>query len=55
MACDFTAKHRKKNKDFRRQLFSKQEELLGMPDKEWEIRQQKDHQRTLAAHPFEDK
>ena len=55
MACSFELKHRKKNEDFRRQLFSKQEELLGSLDKEWEIRQRKDHQRTLTAHPFEDK
>ncbi len=55
MACNFELKHRKKNQDFRRQLFSKQQELLGILDKNWEIRQQKDHQQTLAAYPFEDK
>ena len=55
MACDFELKHRKKNQDFRRQLFSKQEELLGILDKKWEIRQQVDHQQTLATYPFDDK
>jgi len=35
MACDFELKHRKTNQDFRRQLFSKQEELLGTDDQKW--------------------
>ena len=40
MACDFELKHRKKSQDFRRQLFSKQEELLGILHEEWRIREQ---------------
>lgn len=55
MACNFELKHRKKNQDFRRQLFSKQQELLGILDKKWELRQQEDHQQTLAKYPFDDK
>lgn len=55
MACNFELHHRKKNEDFRRQLFSKQEELLGIVDKKWEVRKQEDHQQTLAKYPFDDK
>jgi hypothetical protein len=55
LACDFEVKHRRKNEDSRRQLFAKQEELLGMLNKEWRIREQKEHQEILKRHPFNDK
>ena len=55
MACNFEAKHRIPNEDFRRQLFAKQEELLGMLNEEWRIRKQKEHREVLLTHPFEDK
>ena len=55
MACDFELKHRRKQEDTRRQLFSKQEELLGVLNEEWKIREQKEHQQILLKHPFKDK
>ena len=55
MACAFEVRRHKKNQDSRRQLFSKQEELLGILSEEWRIREQKEHQQILVSHPFEDK
>lgn len=55
MACEFSAKHRRAKEDFRRQLFSKQEELLGILDEKWKFLKQKEHQLILKSHPFDDK
>ena len=54
MACDFELKNRIEEKDFRRIMFSKQEELLGVLNKDWEIRERKEHQSILINNPFDD-
>lgn len=55
MACRFEVTHRKKGEGFRRQLFARQEALLGILDGEWESRQRAEHSRILQTHPFNDK
>ena len=54
MACDFELKNRVENKDFRRIMFAKQEELLGNLDKNWEERERKEHKSILVNSPFDD-
>ena len=54
MACSFEVRHRVKGEDFRRQLFAKQEELLGLLNEEWRLRKQRDHELILRSHPFDD-
>ncbi len=54
MACNFELKHRIEAEDCRRQIFSKQEELLGLLSNEWKKREQKEHQKILKSHPFDD-
>lgn len=54
MACDFELKNRVENRDFRRMMFAKQEELLGILDKKWEEKERKEHQSILVNSPFDD-
>lgn len=54
MASAFAATHRKKSEDFRRQLFAKQEELLGRLNEAWRDRRRIEHDRILQTHPFND-
>lgn len=55
MACEYELRHRRKNEDPRRQLFSKQLELLGLLREEWKMREQKEQEPILQRHPFNDK
>jgi hypothetical protein len=54
MACTFELANRNHSQDFRRVLFSKQEELLGRINMNWQKRKQTDHSLILARHPFTD-
>lgn len=54
MACDYELKHRIYNQDFRRLMFFKQEELLGILNAEWKLRIQNEHQWILNCYPFDD-
>lgn len=54
LACDFEARHRISGEDSRRQLFSKQVELLKHLKAAWAEREQKEHEQILAEHPFQD-
>ncbi len=54
MACDFELKNRVKNRDFRRIMFAKQEELLGILDRDWEEKERKEHQSILMNSPLDD-
>jgi len=54
MACDYELKNRVENKDFRRIMFAKQEELLGILDKSWEEKESEEHQAILVNSPFDD-
>lgn len=53
MACK-TAGRRMGNVDFRRQLFLKQEALLGDLSEAWKIRREQEHGAILQLHPFYD-
>jgi len=55
MAVEYEVNHRVKEEDFRRQLFAKQEELLGKLNDKWRQRQQEKHQAILRSYPFDDK
>lgn len=54
MACSFEGANRNHAQDFRRILFSKQEELLGHLNANWQKRKRTHHQLILAKHPFTD-
>jgi hypothetical protein len=54
LASDFEVRHRISGQDSRRQLFSKQVELLGLLRPAWAEREQKEHERIIAEHPFQD-
>lgn len=54
MAVNFELKHRIEGEDSRRQMFAKQEELLGMLSGNWKQRQANEHQSILRSHPFDD-
>lgn len=54
MACAFELKNRDKVQDFRRILFSKQEELLGCMNVDWQEKKRNHHRLILAKHPFAD-
>ncbi len=53
MACDFELKNRVKNRDFRKIMFAKQKELLGILDRDWEEKERKEHQSILVNSPFD--
>jgi hypothetical protein len=54
MACDHGMKHRRPGKDFRRQLFARQLELLGMLKAEWRATCETELNAILQKHPFRD-
>jgi hypothetical protein len=54
MACNYELKNRIEEKDCRRIMFAKQEELLGLLNKEWEEKEKKEHQSILNNNPFDD-
>lgn len=54
MAVAYEVKHRIKNEDARRQMFAKQEELLGILDPSWRERRSKEHETILRSYPFVD-
>jgi hypothetical protein len=52
MASTFELQNRIAGQDFRRQLFSKQQELMGILNNEWQTRKKKDHDYILMYAPF---
>ncbi|WP_420148066.1 Imm63 family immunity protein [Spirosoma sp.] len=54
MANDFEMKNRIESQDFRRILFKKQEELLGILSEEWQQKERDAHEKILINHPFTD-
>jgi hypothetical protein len=54
MACDYELKNRIDEKDFRRIMFAKQEDLLGVLNKDWKEKERKGHQSILNNNPFDD-
>ncbi|UZW57322.1 immunity 63 family protein [Sphingobium sp. JS3065] len=54
MASDFELRNRKPGEDSRRQLFAKQEALLGQLSAQWRERKLEEHRRILTRHPFND-
>lgn len=54
MAANFELKHRIEDKDSRRIMFDKQEELLGQMREDWKIRKYEEHQSILKSRPFDD-
>ena len=54
MACDYELKNRIEYKDCRRIMFDKQEELLGLLNKNWQQKENAEHQNILKNHPFDD-
>jgi len=53
-ASDFELKNRDESLDFRRILFKKQEELLGLIDYNWKIKKETEHNEVLKFYPFND-
>ena len=54
MAGKFEVKNRIRDKDSRRMMFAKQEELLGILSNPWRQKEREEHQRILERHPFDD-
>jgi len=54
MACDFELKNRIEDKDSRRLIFEKQEELLGILSNTWPQIENKEHKNILKNNPFDD-
>jgi hypothetical protein len=54
VASSFETRNRASNQDFRRMLFSKQEELLGELSPGWADRKADEHRAILNTHPFTD-
>ncbi len=54
LASDFELRHRVPGQDFRRILFTKQLELLRGLDPAWGQRREREIDRTLHHHPFND-
>lgn len=54
MACNYEVKNRVSEKDCRRMIFAKQEELLGILSDDWKERERKEHQSILIDNPFDD-
>ena len=54
MACAHELKNRIEDKDSRRIMFTKQEELLGLLNTDWEERERKEHKSILINNPFDD-
>ncbi|MHC0441417.1 Imm63 family immunity protein [Flavobacterium sp. 3-210] len=54
MASDYELKNRIDDKDCRRIIFDKQEELLGVLSDSWKQKEKAEHQTILKNHPFDD-
>lgn len=54
MACKYEVKNCVADKDCRRIIFSKQEELLGKLSGDWQRKKQDDHAHIMQKHPFDD-
>lgn len=54
MATDYELKNRIEDKDSRRIMFDKQEELLGILSDTWRQKESEDHKRILTNYPFDD-
>lgn len=54
MACNYELKNRIEDKDCRRLMFEKQEELLGILTDAWKRKQEEEHRRILEKNPFDD-
>ncbi len=54
MACTYAKYHRKKQQDFRRSLFARQEKLLTQLSSVWGERKRQDHAQVLEKYPFND-
>jgi hypothetical protein len=54
MSSDFELRNRRPGEDSRRQLFAKQEALLGQLSTQWRERKLEEHRRILTGHPFND-
>lgn len=54
MACDYELKNRIEDKDCRRIMFDKQEQLLGQLNDNWRQKETAEHQSILKTHPFDD-
>jgi hypothetical protein len=54
MALQFELDNRIENEDSRRQMFAKQEELLGILSDKWQEREKKEHLSILRRNPFDD-
>jgi hypothetical protein len=54
MACDYELNNRQEDKDFRRILFEKQEEILGQLSDTWRQKENEEHKRILKDHPYND-
>lgn len=54
MACKFESKNRIEDKDCRRIMFGKQEELLGKLSNAWRQKEKEKHRQILEKHPYDD-
>ena len=54
MACNYELKNRSEDKDCRRIMFEKQEELLGILNDVWKQKRKEEHRSILEKHPFDD-
>lgn len=54
LSTQYELENRIENKDCRRLIFSKQEELLGLINNDWKAREKKNHENILKNHPFDD-
>ncbi len=54
MSCDYELKNRIEDKDCRRIMFEKQEELLGQLNDTWRQKENEEHKSILKTHPFDD-
>lgn len=54
LASIFELNNRIERQDFRRILFKKQEELLGILNESWKLKEEQDHIQILKSNPFND-
>lgn len=54
-ACDFELQNRVPNRDSRRLIFAKQNEILARVDPQWAARSEREQEEILRNHPFNDR
>lgn len=54
LASKYAARNGPEDKDFRRMMFEKQEELLGILNIDWRFAVEEEHNKILTQHPFDD-